>query len=180
MPINKDNLLQRLADGDEQALKVIFDNYHGKLLQIAVQILHSHELAEETVMDTFTGLWEKRRDLPRIANLSWYLYTMVKNKSLNGLRTLKSKPYVFLDDIEVTIAWDASPEDLLMSSEELDRINHAISSLPPKCKQIFIMVKEEQLKYREVAELLQVSIKTVENQMGIALKKIHDAIDSSP
>ncbi len=178
MSINKDNLLQRLADGDEQALRAIVERYHGKLLQIAIQILRSRELAEETVMDVFMSFWERRDRLPEVTHLSWYLYSTVKNRSLNILRKQKSKPDVYLDDITVDISFSVSPEDLMVSSEHIDRINQAINSLPLRCKQIFIMVKEEQLKYRQVAELLQVSIKTVENQMGIALKKMHDALDS--
>jgi len=178
MPINNDQLLQRLAQGDEQALEAIFERYHGKLLQVAIQILHSRELAEETVMDTFMGFWERRGNLPTITQLSWYLYSAVKNKSLNVLRKRKSRPHVYLDDVDIDIAWSLSPEDRLISREGVEQINRAINELPPRCKQIFVMVKEERLKYRQVAELLEVSVKTVENQMGIALKKLHDALDA--
>ena len=178
MSINNDNLLKRLANGDEQALKLVVERYHGKLLQIASQILHSRELAEETVMDVFMGFWERRDRLVAVTHLSWYLYSTVKNRSLNILRKQKSKPAIYLDEITVDISFSVSPEDLMVSSEYIDRINQAINTLPPRFKQIFVMVKEEQLRYRQVAELLQVSVKTVENQMGIALKKMHDALDA--
>ena len=129
-------------------------------------------------MDAFMGFWERRDHVPAVKNLSWYLYSTITHRSLNILRKQQSKPAVYLDDITVDISFSVSPEDLMVSSEDIERINRAINTLPPKCKQIFIMVKEEQLKYRQVAELLQVSIKTVENQMGIALKKMHDALDA--
>jgi len=71
---------------------------------------------------------------------------------------------------------DATPEDLMISGEMLQGINRAINELPPQCRLVFKLVKEDGLKYREVAELLHLSLKTVENQMGIALKKIHSSI----
>jgi RNA polymerase sigma factor (sigma-70 family) len=70
----------------------------------------------------------------------------------------------------------ATPEEILIGQEVLQVINQAINELPPKCKLIFRLVKEDNLKYREVAELLHLTPKTVENQMGIAVKKIHEAI----
>lgn len=177
MPSNDDNLLQRLANGDEQALKEIFERYQGKLLQIAIRILRARELAEEVVMDTFMSIWERKSRLPQINHLPWYLYSTVKNKSLNQLRGLKPELHVYLEEIEWEVALTSSPEDAVLAAEYIHRINRAINSLPPRCRQIFVMVKEEGLKYRQVAELLEVSIKTVENQMGIALKKILDAMD---
>lgn len=176
MPFKEDHWKLRLAAGDEQALKAIFEHYHTRLLQIATQVLHSRELAEEVVMDTLLGLWEKRHRAEAIDRLSAYLYTAAKNKSLNRLRTVRADRHVALDDINPDLVLTVSPEELMVSAEAVERIQDAINRLPPRCKQIFIMVKEDKLKYREVADVLQVSLKTVENQLGIALKKIHDAL----
>lgn len=177
MSFQEDYWKLRLATGDEQALKAIFEQYRTRLLQIAVQVLNSRELAEEVVMDTVLGLWEKRHRAVAIERLSAYLYTTVKNKSLNRLRTVRAHKHVALEDISPDIVLTVSPEELMVSAEAIHRIQEAINQLPPRCKQIFILIKEDKLKYREVADVMQISLKTVENQLGIALKKIHDALN---
>lgn len=179
MRIDEKNLLSRLKVDDEQALSELIQHFNVKLIQLANQFLHNHQIAEEMVMDTFINIWENRHKLPEINHMNWYLHTIVKNKCLNQLRSTKTRPFVDMDDIEVQVIPECSPEDLLISAENVQRINRAINALPPKCRQIFILVKEEQLKYSQVAELLQINIKTVENQMGIALKKIYQALTKS-
>jgi len=129
------------------------------------------------VEDVFIQVWKKRREMLRIDNFSFYLYITVKNISISYLRKYSNKKQFSVDDLSLPYyQFDASPEDMMITSEITRQINQAINELPPRCKIIFKLVKEDGLKYREVAGLLEVTEKTVENQVGIALKKIHASV----
>ena len=163
---------------DTQAYKQLFLLFYPSLVLFASSIIKSRQLAEEVVSDVFIKIWEKRHQLDKIENLSYYLFTAVKNKCLNQLYDSKSMEGI---DIHDTIFEFKSlyhdPEQKLISAEMINKIQKAIQDLPPRCRLIFKLVKEEGLKYKEVAQLLQLSVKTVENQMSLAFKKIGTAID---
>ena len=166
-----------IADGDEQALKKLYEHYANKLFHFAFMIIHSKELAEEIVEDVLIKIWNKRKAITDIENFNMYLYVTTKNISCNYLRKKNKKKEIDLNEVSLPYYnVSATPEELMITSETLSKINHVINELPPKCRMIFKLVKEDGLKHREVAELLDVSMKTVENQIGIALKKIHAAI----
>jgi RNA polymerase sigma-70 factor (ECF subfamily) len=107
------------------------------------------------------------------------LFICAKNKALKQLKREKrlTESLHTLNDFECIL--DSTPHDIMITTELHRRINEAIGALPPKCKLIFSLVKENDLKYREVAELLGLSEKTIENQMGIALKKLSQSIQLS-
>lgn len=163
---------------DAQAYKQLFLLFYPSLVPFAVSIIKSKELAEEIVSDVFIKIWQKRQQLDKVENLSFYLFTAVKNKCLTRLNNSKNKAEVDITDISFefkSIYHD--PEQKMISAEMINQIHKAIQELPPRCKLIFKLVKEEGLKYKEVAELLQLSVKTVENQMSLAFKKIGTAIN---
>ncbi|HEY8954215.1 RNA polymerase sigma-70 factor [Chitinophaga sp.] len=164
-------LQRRIYTGDTQAFKELYDSCCTPLLQLAMTIVHTREMAEEIVADVFISVWKKKKDLNQVANLKWYLYAATRNISLNYLRKYAHKKTVHLDEAQLP-EYEVDPEAQLISNEMMRHINTAISELPPQCRLIFRLVKEDGLKYREVAALLNVSIKTVENQVGIALKKL--------
>lgn len=170
-------LLKRIAEqNDQQAYRELFDYFYQPLYQFALTYLKSSELAEEAVSDVLIKIWKKRAGLPRIHNLKLYLFTSTKNAALNYLRRQNGRA-LQPDQYQVqlqSVYFD--PEKLMLTAEMLKRIQAAIRQLPPRCQLIFKLVKEEGLKYREVAELLELSVKTVENQMAIALGKIGHAI----
>lgn len=166
----------RLSQNDTRALKELYDHFGNKLLQLANAIVHSREMAEEIVEDVFIKIWEKRGDFMYVENLKWYLYVTAKNISCNYLRKYGNKKILSLEEVSLPqFQIDVTPEDLMMTGEIIARINRAINDLPPKCRLIFKLVKEDKLKYKEVAALLNISAKTVENQIGIALKKLYAA-----
>ncbi|HEX3935149.1 MAG TPA: RNA polymerase sigma-70 factor [Puia sp.] len=167
----------RLAQGDEAAFKALYEYYSPRLFQFAYAIIHSREIAEEIVADVFLQIWQKRVRVGALENLNWYLYITTRNISYTYYRKNNRRRQFDFDEAVLSYYQiHATPEDILIGQEVLQVINQAINGLPPKCKLIFRLVKEENLKYREVAELLHVTPKTVENQMGIAVKKIHEAI----
>ncbi|MES1249644.1 MAG: RNA polymerase sigma-70 factor [Chitinophaga rupis] len=167
----------RLAQGDEAAFKTLYDYYSPRLFQFAYAIIHSREMAEEIVADVFLQIWRKRVRVGSLDNFPWYLHITTRNISYTYYRkNNRRKNFNFDEAVLSYYQVHATPEEILIGQEVLQVINQAINDLPSKCKLIFRLVKEENLKYREVAELLHLTPKTVENQMGIAVKKIHEAI----
>jgi RNA polymerase sigma-70 factor (ECF subfamily) len=163
---------------DTQAYKQLFLLFYPSLVHFAVSIIKSRESAEEIVSDVFIKIWQKRQHLEKVENLSFYLFTAVKNRCINQFNDFKNRTGVSINDVSVefkSIYHD--PEQKMISAEAIKQIQEAIRELPPRCRLIFKLVKEEGLKYKEVAELLQLSVKTVENQMSLAFKKIGSAID---
>jgi RNA polymerase sigma-70 factor (ECF subfamily) len=177
-PFETYEIQSSLVIGDQMALKVLYDRFSNKLFQLAFAIVRSKEMAEEVVEDVFIKVWKKRTQLGKIENFTFYLYVMTKNCSRDYLRKYGNKKNINLDEVALPFyRVDATPEDLMITEEAINQINKAINELPTKCRLIFKLVKEDGLKYREVAELLHLNIKTVENQVGIALKKIHGVVN---
>jgi RNA polymerase sigma-19 factor, ECF subfamily len=166
---------------DTQAYKQLFLLFYPSLVSFAVSITKSKELSEEIVSDVFLRIWEKRQQLDKVENLSFYLFSAVKNRCLNQLEGQKNKATFQINDtaIEFRSLYD-DPEQRLISAETINEIEKAIQDLPPRCRLIFKLVKEEGFKYKEVAELLQLSVKTIENQMSLAFKKIGMAVQLRP
>lgn len=176
-----DQLCLRIAESDDEAaFNLLFKNFYARLLVFAQAILKIREPAEEAVEDVFVKLWENRKVLPAIKNLNYYLLVSVKHKALDYLEKIKSQAVVGFDDVvfEIDDVQTANPETSLISAENIRIIRSAINELPPRCKLIFHLVKEEGLKYRETADLLNISLKTVETQMSLALRKIGEALQA--
>ena len=162
---------------DVQAYKQLFFLFQPSLLQFATSILKSKELSEEIVSDVFIKIWEKRQQLDKIENLKFYLFTAVKNRAINKIHEQKKNTAISIDDAPVELrSIYHDPEQKLISAEMIQQIQAAIQQLPPRCRLVFKLVKEDDLTYKEVAELLHLSVKTVENQMSLAFKKIGTSI----
>lgn len=173
------NELQRMiAEGDELAFTQLYLHFNKKLMQFAVSLVKSREIAEEVVEDVFVKLWANRSGVTSIENITVYLYVAVKNRSLNSLsqkaKELIVAPFDYLDTVVHEFA--ADPHELMITSEMMNSMHHAVETLPPRCKIIFKLIREDGLKYKEVAEILNLSINTIDAQMAIAVKKICDAL----
>jgi RNA polymerase sigma-70 factor (ECF subfamily) len=171
-------LQERLARHDDQsAYKELYIAFYKPLLQFATSFVRSQQVAEEIVSDVFIHIWEKRKRIDSINNLRIYLYVAIRNTSLNYLSRKSKILTTNLDELALDppgIYFD--PEQLLVTNEMIELIRSAINQLPPKCRMIFKLVKEDELKYKEVADILNISVKTVEAQMTIALRKLGNAI----
>lgn len=162
---------------DEDAFLHLYRHFKPKLEKFAYSICHVKEDAEEIVEDVFVRVWVKRKTLDQVQNLKLYLYVATRNFSLNYLRVNQRNAHLVIDDLRVEIQdITADPEQLMSNAERITQINYAIGELPNRCKVIFKLVKEDGLKQREVAELLHLSPKTVENQLAIAIKRLAQAI----
>lgn len=173
---------QQICRGDEKALTSLYGLYARRLLHFARLITRSGELSEEVVEDVFVKLWTQRQKIGEINNLAVYLYVAVKNTALNAVsqqaRQLIHAPFDDLG-IEIDLASHSDPHNLLVTSELLQRMQQVVNALPPRCRMIFKLVREDGLKHREVAEVLNISIHTVDAQMAIAIKKICEALQVS-
>ncbi len=183
MPVNESHirfLQNRIGEhSDQTAFKELYYLLYKELFRFATVFVYEKELAEEVLQDVFAKVWLQKEKLADIQHLKTYLYSSVKNAAINYRKKypLQSLTDPDLSAIELSYSIQ-TPEDLLISAEMVGIINAAIQVMPPKCKLIFLLVKEDKLKYREVADILNISLKTVETQMSIALRKLATAIPS--
>ncbi|MBS1567245.1 MAG: sigma-70 family RNA polymerase sigma factor, partial [Bacteroidetes bacterium] len=137
----------------------------------------SSEAADEIVSDVFIKLWQIRNKLPEIDNLKVYLYTVAKNFCLNYITRHFKNPVVLLEDIDIEpVLHIGNPEELCISADIVYKIREAIRRLPPRSRLILQMVKEDGMRYQEVADILHISVLTVRNQLAIAVRKLADAL----
>lgn len=173
------NLLNRISNNNEEgALRQLFELYGNGLLRFSASIVKRKELAEEVVCDVFFQLWLNRKKVSGIENIKAYLFTAAKNTSLNYLEKEKRNKFSQLDEITVALPFnEVCPESELITAELRDAIEQAIQHLPERCKLIFSLAKIEQFKYKEIAQILGISVKTIDHQLTIAIKKIGEAIE---
>lgn len=172
------NLFKAIANGEKKAFNELFGCYYEQLCKFALSYLKQSELAEEVVGELFVKLWLKRTTLDQVANPKVYLYVSVKNACLNVLRKLGRAEMVNLDDSahEMAAAAQPSPDTMLENKQLQAKLDQAIANLPAQRQIIFAMVKQDGLKCREVAEILNLSVRTVEGQVFKAIRAIADEL----
>lgn len=169
--------LKIAKNNDDHAFGQLYMSFIHNLRQFAHSIIKDHELAEEIVSDVFLKIWQNRANLGKIENFRLYIYISTKNTALNYLSRHFRKEIVSLDEMSLNIpAVSYNPENLMITTEAVKKIEFAIQNLPLRCRLIFKLAKEDGLKYNDIAKLLNISVKTIDNQMAIALKKISSAI----
>lgn len=160
-------------NSDQQAFKELYLAYFDRLYKFAFSILHSAEFAEEAVNDVFLNIWQKRSALKNISSLSSYLYISTKNTSFNYLSKFRKERNTSLDDVLVRFEADElTPETAFFTAEVRNEIEQAINQLPPKTKLVFQMAKVEGMKYKEIADILNISVNTIDNHIATAVKKL--------
>jgi RNA polymerase sigma-70 factor (family 1) len=180
--INAENILelqQRIAEyEDAVAYKKLFFLLFLPLKSFSYSILKSKESAEEIVSDVFVEIWVRRKQLLEIEDLKIYMYISVRNASLRLLQKIQKTKTLSLDDLCVTFATaDLNAADSIISKELVNKIELAIEQLPPQCKAIYKLAKEDKLKYKDIGKLLSISVKTIDNQLATALKKIASVLN---
>lgn len=155
----------------------IYIAYFRPLCRFAAAYVLSMQTAENIVQNVFVFLWEKHNTLQIHTSISSYLYTLVKNKCIDYLRHQKTaQEYRAEQALKLTALEQLDTG--LVSGEDIEKnVQQAIDKLPPKCREIFILNRVEGKKYREIADILEISVNTVENQMGIALKKLRKDLE---
>ncbi len=165
---------QRAADGDEDSFKKIYYQFYKKLFQLSLALVKTREAAEEIAEDVFIKIWQHKTSLSTVNNLRVYLYTATKNTALNYLSKKARENLVEpFDNINIDLHKSTStPEELMITTEMYRKIQEQVEALPPRCKMIFKLIREDGLKYKEVSEILHISVNTVDAQIAIAIKKI--------
>jgi RNA polymerase sigma-70 factor, Bacteroides expansion family 1 len=167
-----------IAVSDSQkAFESLYLSFFDRLLRFAsLHVVSNHE-AEEIVSDTFLAIWKGRKTLPEVANFEAYIYSIMRYKIIDHLRTNVQKN-IRLDDLQIDLfaAVETTPEDDLITQEQVELLNDAINSLPNKCKIAFKMVREDKMRYKDVAEALEISVKTLETHLATATRKLRELL----
>jgi len=148
----------------------LFKEEFKGLVLFAIQYVKDYEAAREIVQEAFVNMWSRREQIDLSRPVKTYIVTSVKNRSLNYLRDNKKFDSNLLIHEDIYPTTSCQQSDHLVEAELRERITHAINELPEKCREVFLMNRNEHLKYREIADQLQISVKTVETQMSKALQ----------
>ena len=171
-------ILKRLKENDEEAVRWLFSTYFSSLVGVAHRIVQDQDMAKDIVQDVFVRLWSHRDTLRITSSLQSYLKRSVVNKAIDYKRRFYDKNKEALDDQKERFYHINHAEDRLSEEDTRQQINHAINTLPERCRLVFILSRHEALTYAQIAEKLDISIKTVENQMTKALKILRQALSS--
>lgn len=173
-PLEEKTIFEKIQKGDEKAFEQLFKSYYEYLCLFAAKIIEDEINAEEIVQDIFVKFWEKRTQINIETSIKNYLFRSVKNSCLNTIKHNKTRA-----QYAQHIAAEAEKNNFRDNYIEVDlakKIEESIQALPTKRREIFRLSREEGLKYREIAEKLQLSIKTVEAQMSLAIKTLRDKL----
>ena len=169
------DLLARLRAGDHAAFDAIFRQWYEPVVRSANRVLHDPGVAEELSQDVFLELWRRRESLAPDSSVAGYLMQAVRNRSLNHLRHLRvqQKSAVYVEALsEPTEYADADTQ----AGELQDAVRSAIDALPPRTREVFLMSRERNLRYSEIAEQLGVTVKAVEANMSRALRQLREKL----
>jgi RNA polymerase sigma-70 factor (family 1) len=177
-PLELLELQRRIAlYDDETAYRQLFYLFYKPLLHFTGSFVSFREVAEEIVSDVFIKIWQNRKHVDEIRNLKIYLYVSAKNNTLRYLHSQQKLSPIGLDELDVELQNNSQdPEEMMITAEMMTKLERAIDSLPPRCKIVYKMVREDRLRYKEIAQILDISIKTIDNHLAIALRKIAESI----
>jgi RNA polymerase sigma-70 factor (ECF subfamily) len=165
-----------LKEGDINAFEMFFKTYYQPLCNYAYTFIQDKDEAEEIVQSAFLSVWEKRQSLDIKTSLKSYLYTMVRNTSLNVIKHEKIKQKYVGEALAIEERTHEGVAQAVISAELEDKIQEAMGTLPEQCRLVFKLSRFEELKYAEIAAQLNISIKTVENHMGKALRIMREQL----
>ena len=174
------DLVIRLINNDQEAFSELYAKYKERLLYFAMKFIKSHEFAEDVYQDAFTVIWQSRRFLDPECAFSSYLYTIVKNRVLNVLRDIendrKLKSYILANAIDYN---DTTNQHLQTNELEII-LDKALKRLTPRQHQIFELSRNEQMAHKDIAEMLGISVFTVQEHISLALQSIKDYLKEYP
>jgi RNA polymerase sigma-70 factor (ECF subfamily) len=172
---NEKDLFQEIRNSNEKAFEKLFRRYYGHLCLFASRIVQDDISAEEIVQDFFVKLWEKRELLSIETSVKSYLFKSIKNLCLNFIQHNKTK-LRYAQSVLSETPNNKTDDDSFTEIDLAEKIEESIQSLPTKRQEIFRLSRENGLKYREIAKKLNISIKTVEAQMGLAIKSLREKL----
>lgn len=171
--------VEQIRTGDENAFEMMFRTYYPRLCRFAADCVHSESRARDLVQDVFLRIWERRTEWKVRDSLKAYLYQAVRNRALNHVRRrdatdeMKNGLQYTKEDVQPRTADDVLHAGIL--SQEVEK---AISQLPERRRMAFLLHRRHGLTYKEIAQVMEIARKTVENQIGRALKSMREELDS--
>ena len=178
---NHEVLLEALQKGEEKAFVYLFDRYYEGLLNYAGRIVRETELAHDLVQETFCKLYEDNVNLSIHLSVKSYLYKSVYNSCLNEIKHQKVvNNYADREllDFYFTEIVQAPEAELALQNEDIRKVlEEAINKLPERCREVFVLSKVEELSNKDIAEKLNISVKTVEVQMTKALSRLREELE---
>ncbi len=166
-------MLNSLNKGDEDFYRTLFDALQPALVRYATEYVIDTDMASNIVQEAFLKLWEKRKQIKVGTVLNAYLYKSVRNNCLNYLRHLKVADKYAGQLNAVSLNYEALKDksaERLLEAEIMERLQKAVEKMTPQCRNVFVLSRFEGKNYKEIAQELNIAEKTVENQMGKALK----------
>jgi RNA polymerase sigma-70 factor (ECF subfamily) len=166
--------INRLRKDDKNVLHELFELYYQPVCSAIFRYIKDKALVEDMAQNVFIRFWEKRHTIEVNSSFSAYLRRMAINEALAHLRKQKHYEEEFNPNMVTEV--DRGVEQQYLHSELQQNVTDAINTLPPKCKIVFQLSRHEGLTYREIAERMEISVKTVENQMGKALRILREEL----
>lgn len=162
-------ILSGMKNGEEKAFDLLFEHYYSNLCHYAASVIRDHDAAEDLVQDLFAELWVNHKQITIRSSLYSYLLRSTRNACLDHLKHLKVRDKF---QSKATTGLSETVEDNMELAEILHKMDESIEQLPEQCKRIFKLSRFENLKYREIAKLLNISENTVDTQIRRALNKL--------
>nr|WP_295923981.1 RNA polymerase sigma-70 factor [uncultured Dyadobacter sp.] len=177
---SKKRCFTQIAEGDKKAFDVFFKYYYPKLIQFARIYVDSVPQAEDVVADVLTNILVNRKRVFILDHFESYLYFSVKNKAISSIkRQQRENPFLFdSSDIILNSMAETDPHEMLVGVELQDQVDEIIRQFPPKRKMVFQLIREEGFTYRQVAELMNISERTVEVHLKLAVKELREGIEN--
>jgi len=175
--ISDDTILAKsIKKGNREAFRILFDRYYKKLLDYAVTYTHDLHEAEDIVQQTFITLWNNKLKINTEKSIKSYLYRITYNTYIDIYRKQK-RSNSFFNELKEQVLRERITEDPEILEKRITKLKNTIEILPEQCKKVLYLNKFENLKYKEISEQLDISIKTVESHMYTAYKKIRKAFE---
>jgi len=169
-------LLQKIREQDsEPAFRALFDRHYARIFRIAYYYLQDDELAKEVTLDVLSEIWIKRKTMVIPKDFDHYCFVMVRNAAVNIWKREHSVKMISIDELADSAISGLPADD---SDIELFEIyERLLAELPPRCREVFCRVKEEEQSYAEVAEAMDISVKTVDAQLQKALRHLREGMN---
>jgi RNA polymerase sigma-70 factor (family 1) len=175
---SESELLQWVAQGNEQAFRRIFDLYSDRLFSYVLKITGREEIAEEIVMDAFMKVWTNREHLSAINRFDSYLYTIVRNQAFNILKRIAHEARIINELGRDHINGQDFTEETVVYNDYRNLLHEAVDQLPPQQKRVYKLSRDEGLKYDEIAEQLNLSKNTVKSHLKKAVSSLRTAFSN--
>lgn len=169
------NILDKLKEHPDLALKVLYDEYYNYICSVVYKMIGDSSLAEDIAQEVFVEVWKRRESLDVNTSLRGYLRMVAVNKTLNHIRSKKMN--FEEEDAVLHVPSNENSSQKILEAKDLEKvINDSIGKLPDKCRVVFGLSRFEELSYKEISSALGISVKTVENQISKALKLVRKAV----